>query len=190
MTDRAPAPERGKRRRVLILTAAIALVALAVIGAILLLGGDDGPRTASDPGGTISLEYPREGWRELSAEELRARRDRPFLALRREDGTAFVLVRRERRLPGNLREFSRELERQLRQRLDDFIPGRARVVTLRAGRALLYSYARGRAGTANGIVLFPVGGTTYAINTVVRAGSDEAAREVGAIVRSFELLRR
>jgi hypothetical protein len=36
-------------------------------------------------------------------------------------------------------------------------------------------------------VLVPAGDRSYAIDTVVAAGANDAARELGAIVRSFDL---
>jgi cobalamin biosynthesis protein CbiG len=60
-------------------------------------------------------------------------------------------------------------------------------VQLEAGRAFSYTYARTRTGTANSAVLVPAGDRSYAIDTVVAAGANDAARELGAIVRSFDL---
>jgi hypothetical protein len=61
------------------------------------------------------------------------------------------------------------------------------VVEVKAGRALLYSYARTRRATAHTILVVPTDDRTYTLNAAVPAGADETAREVGRILFSFDL---
>jgi hypothetical protein len=62
----------------------------------------------------------------------------------------------------------------------------ARVVTVEAGKAMLYSYAREERGTAHTLLVVPAGDRSYSLNAAVPAGAKDAAQEVGQILLSFD----
>jgi hypothetical protein len=121
----------------------------------------------------FSIAVPR-GWKAVGG---------PTTVLRRGDGSATVIVRRTGALRGSLRTIARELTMRLSARLPGFRLVAARVGHIRAGAAFLYTFVR--RGAAQTLTVANVRGTTYRIDTVVRAGSPDAAREAGAAVGSF-----
>jgi len=80
-----------------------------------------------------------------------------------------------------------QLDRRLRKEIDDFRKVGARVVDVEAGPALLYSYARTDAGTAHTLLVVPTAARTYTVNAAVPAGAEDAAKEVGKILLSFDI---
>ncbi|MEA2431966.1 MAG: hypothetical protein QOI19_2439 [Thermoleophilaceae bacterium] len=103
--------------------------------------------------------------------------------LRKGDGRATVVVRRTGKLHGSLRTIARDLTARLSARVPGFRLVGARVGHVRAGAAFVYTFVR--SGAAQSLTIANVRGATYRIDTVVRAGSPDAAREAGAAVGSF-----
>jgi hypothetical protein len=174
-------PRAPRRER---LIAVLAVLVAATIGAIAFWPSADssaGPDTATVSATGFTMSYP-EGWQQVEPAPAGM-----AAVVRREDGKAFLTVREEKPLAGDPDKLVDGLDRELGERFGDFRKGSAQVVEVEAGRAISYTYARTRAGTANGVVLVPAGDRSYAIDTVVAAGANDAARELGAIVRSFDL---
>jgi hypothetical protein len=59
-------------------------------------------------------------------------------------------------------------------------------VKIKAGLALFYSYIRKTKGTAHSVVVVPGRSQSYVLNAVVPAGENQIARQVGAMIRSFD----
>jgi hypothetical protein len=170
---------------------ALALAALATVaaGTFLLVelrgGGSTGGTLRGDSNDPFTLSYPQ-SWRPLSQDELDALPGRPLAVVRRKDGKALAVLRREGRAPKSFSAFSTPLSRALEKRIPDFQRLSSRIVTLRAGKAFFYSYLRKRQGTVHTVVLIPAGNRSYALNTVSRGSSEEVAREVARIILSFD----
>lgn len=186
-----PGGSAGRRRPGRLLTAVIvALIAVAVlVWPIGLLGGDDDSdggkieQTAETP---FELTYP-ESWRDLNKQELAVAQG-AVAGVRRKDGKAFVLVRREKAARTDYPKFEKELDREFKKRFDDFRKGGARVIQIGGRPTFSYSYVREEQGTAHGVFVVPAGAkASYTLNTVVRGGENEAAQETGAVVSSFEV---
>jgi hypothetical protein len=94
-----------------------------------------------------------------------------------------VIVRRTGALRGDLRAVARGLTAQLDARVPGFRPVSARLGSVRAGGAFLYTFVRG--SSAQSLAVTRVGGATYRIDSIVPAGSADAARQAGAIAASF-----
>jgi hypothetical protein len=107
----------------------------------------------------------------------------PAAILRRPDGHGLVIIRRTGALSGDLRTVASSLTEQLRAQLPGFRLVGARMGRVRAGGAFVYTFARGR--TAQSLAVTRVKGVTYRIDSMVAAGSPDAARQAGAIVGSF-----
>jgi hypothetical protein len=103
--------------------------------------------------------------------------------LGRDDRSGAVIVRRTGRLHGSVRTIARDLTTSLSARVPGFRLVSARVGHVRAGAAFVYTFSR--PGAAQSLTVANVRGQTYRIDTVVRAGSPDAAREAGAAVGSF-----
>jgi hypothetical protein len=175
-------PRAPRRDRLIAVVAVLAAAAIAFI-AFFLPGSSEtgGNATATVEAAGFTMSYP-DGWHQVDRVPAGMQ-----AVLRREDGKAFLVVREEGPLEGDLAQLTRGLDRELERRFEDYTKTQAQVVQLEAGRAFSYTYARTRAGTANGVVLVPAGDRSYAIDTVVLGGANDAARELGAIVRSFDL---
>jgi hypothetical protein len=104
--------------------------------------------------------------------------------LRRSDRRASVTVRRIPALDGDLRTVARELTVRLKRQVPGFRLVSARLGRVRAGGAFIYTFVRA-GGAAQSLTVTKVNGATYRIDTLVAAGSPDAAREAGSAVGSF-----
>jgi hypothetical protein len=161
-----------------------AVAVLAVIGAVHLAGtaSSAGPKaaaggfTAADD--AFHLDVPK-GWSAVRGTDPGS----PVAMLRRPDGQGLVIVRRIPALSGDLRTVARALTSELQAELPSFRFLGARLGRVRAGAAFLYTFVRGH--NAQSIAVTRVKGVTYRIDSIVAAGSPDAARQAGAIVGSF-----
>jgi hypothetical protein len=171
--------------KVAILSALAGAVAiLALIGALHLAQGADGQQSPAAPtsftgdSGAFHVAVPS-GWSAVRATDPGS----PAAILRRPDGHGLVLVRRSGDISGDLRSMARSLTTDLRAQLPGFRLVSARLGRVRAGGAFLYTFVGN--GKAQSLAVTRVHGVTYRIDSVVPAGSPDAAREAGAVVASF-----
>lgn len=172
--------------RTLAIAATIALVA---VGAVVLLGGDDdgGGETIQGPAGDEFTLLKPDGWEEVSEDELALIAGKPLAVLRRPDEQGLVTVTAPTETGSNIEAAADELDKRLSEELPDFRKVGARIVEVEAGRALLYSYVRTKKATAHTILVVPGPERTYTVNAVVPAGAEDAARDVGEILNSFDI---
>ena len=168
--------------------AALCLAVIAgVVGLVMALGGGD-EKSASNAKATVSkdaaLRYPN-SWQTLDKKALAQAGAKPLAAIQRKDKSGIVVVRAEAPRKTSYQQLAKDLNAELKNRFKDFKPVTQRLIKTRAGESLYFSYIRKKQGTAQSITLTKVGGRNYSINTVVRGGSKAAAREAGAIIRSF-----
>jgi hypothetical protein len=163
-----------------------AMALLAVIGAVHLAnGGGSQTKTGSQhvfTGAGFQIAVPS-GWTALRGADLARVPGAPAAVLRRPDGHGVVIVRRTAALSGDLRTVASALTTQLKARLPGFRLVSARLGSVRAGGAFLYTFVRG--SSAQSLAVTRVGGATYRIDSIVPAGSADAARQAGAIAASF-----
>jgi len=182
MTAESPAPARRRRKPLVLALVALAVVGAVVLGVLLLTGGNGDSEANVE--NRARLSYP-DTWRELGGDRLRRAGDRAVAALQRQDQGGLIVVRVEPPRRQNYGELGRDLQRALRRRFPDYRAGSRRLVRTRAGKAYYFSWVRTRAGTAQSITIAKVGDRTYSLNTVIRGGARKAAAEAGAIIRSF-----
>jgi hypothetical protein len=187
----ALAPRQAARRTgaVAVVSAlAGALAVLAVLTVVGLMSGSGSGSGAAAPGvytaagHAFTIGVPA-GWSALHGAELARVPGSPAAVLRRADGRGVVIVRRTGAVTGDLRWIARRLTAQLGRRLPGFRLVGARIGRVRAGDAFLYTFVR--RGVAQSLAVTTVRGATYRIDTVVPAGSPDAARQAGAAVSSF-----
>jgi hypothetical protein len=178
----------------------LVLLAAAVALVLLLRGGDDDDDSSSDTLNTITVDEPAPGapaatpftlsypdsWTEVSKEEVGSAAGDTVAILRRE-GRSGVLVVAQRETPDNLdlEQLGNQLGKQIKKGIPDAKEVAARPTHLPAGDAFVYSFVRERAGTVHSVVVVPSGGVTYVLNSVIPSGNNEAAQEVGEIVRTL-----
>ena len=165
-----------------------AAIAAVVVGAIVLFGGDedDDEATVKGPAGREFTLLRPEGWSEVGAEERDLIPGKPLAVMRRDKGEGLVTVNAPARREQDVDAIATELDRRLGKALPDFRKVAARVVRVEAGRALLYSYVRTKKATAHTLLVVPGQDVTYTVNAVVPAGAEDAARDVGQILNSFD----
>ena len=172
----------------------------AAVALVLVIGGDDDDGSSTDTLNTITVDEPAPGapaatpftlsypdsWTEVSKEEVGSAAGDTVAILRRE-GRSGVLVVAQRETPDNLdlEQLGNQLGKQIRKGIPDAKEVAARPTHLPAGDAFVYSFVRERAGTVHSVVVVPSGGVTYVLNSVIPAGNNEAAQEVGEIVRTL-----
>jgi hypothetical protein len=171
-------------RPVRLLALAGVFAAALVVAAVLLLSGggaehSPGAKTIVDKPHRFVLSYPASGWR--AAPPLQG----TAAILERADHRATVVVRERPALRQSLVQIGRGLTPELKRRFRDFRPLSARIVRLAARPALAYTFARTRTGTVQTELVVPARGRSYTVEAVARANDAEAARQVGAILRSF-----
>jgi hypothetical protein len=169
------------------IVAVAAAIAVVVVGAVVLFGGDgDDEATVTGPAGREFTLLRPEGWIEVGAEERDLIPGEPLAVMRRETGEGLVTVNAPARREQDVDAIAAELDRRLGKALPDFRKVTARVVRVEAGRALLYSYVRTKKATAHTLLVVPGPDVTYTVNAVVPAGAEDAARDVGQILNSFD----
>ena len=177
---------RGTALRI---AAAVAVLALVVVGAVVVLGGGGDEQEATikgPPGREFTLLRP-DGWTEVGAEERDLIPGEPLAVMRRQNREGLVTVTAPADREQDVGAIAEELDRRLARAVPDFRKVAARVVRVEAGRALLYSYVRTKKGTAHSLLVVPGSDVTYTVNAVVPAGAEDAARDVGEILNSFDL---
>jgi hypothetical protein len=165
---------------------------MAVAGALWVTGtifpGDDSsdsPTLAGPDSAPFSLDYPST-WKPLDRAQLAELPGQPVAVLRRSDGRGTVVVTLRPPLTTPVERLPAQLKRRLDKRFPDFREIGAKVVTLGGSRSLVYTFARTRTGTAQSLVVVPAGDHSFTLNAVVPPQSPESAREVGAIIASFD----
>ena len=169
------------------LTALVVTVAAAVALATSRSGSDPASSTPTLDGpaeAPFSVDYPR-SWQAVGDAERLQLPGQPLAVLRRRDGRGTVVVTKRPAVTTPLEKLPAGLEARLSERFPDFREVGAKVVNLGDSRALVYTFARTKTGTAQSLVVVPSGDHSFALNAVVPPHSPEAAREVGAIVASF-----
>jgi hypothetical protein len=167
----------------------VLLAAAAVVLSASVLRGEDraasssptlmGPATAP-----FGIDYPST-WQPVGDSQRVQLPGQPLAVLRRKDGRGTVVVTKRPPVTTPLDELPAGLEAKLSKRFPDFREVGAKVVNLGDARALVYTFARTRTGTAQSLVVVPSGDHSFTLNAVVPPHSPEAAREVGAIIASF-----
>lgn len=159
---------------------AVALSLLAGLAAALgvkaLAGSSPAPAPHARP---FAVAVPA-GWAELPVAHLPSH---PVAVLRRRDGSATFTIRRSAPVHATGAQLIHDVGGRLRATFPGFRPVSARFAAVRGGRAFVYTFVHGR--TVQTLALVSAHGQAYAIDAVVEAGSPAAAREVGAMVRSF-----
>ncbi|MEA2169402.1 MAG: hypothetical protein QOF76_2702 [Solirubrobacteraceae bacterium] len=177
-----PLPRTGLVAACSAIAGAVAL--LAAIGAVHLANAghksSGSARVFAAPGFQIAVP---DGWSALRGETLARVPGSPAAVLRRADGHGVVIVRRTGALSGDLRKVAGGLTARLKATVPGFRLVSARLGSVRAGGAFLYTFVTG--SSAESLAVTRIGGTTYRIDSVVPAGSADAARQAGAIAASF-----
>lgn len=131
------------------------------------------------------LDYPG-GWRRIARAELHRMKTPPIAGLRRSDaqGVLFLTIRGP--LLRTLDELGPKLVAKLGERLTDFELVTSKVIDVAAGPALYTSWVRPADGRVQANLTVPVGDLTYSIDATLPTGASEVARDVGAIMASFQ----
>ena len=180
---------RAERRTVLRVAGIVVAIVVLALGARALTGddGDDREAVVTGPAGSDFTLVRPDGWTEASDDERAELPGNPLAVMRRGRGQGLLVVNAPSDTERDLDAVAKGLDRRLKKAIPDFQKVGARVVEVKAGPALLYSYARARRATAHTILVVPTDDRTYTVNAVVPAGADDAAREVGTMLFSFDL---
>ena len=169
--------------------AIVVVIALAVVGVIAFVGGDDDAEEASvsgPPGYEFTMLQP-DGWTAVEEDELALIPGKPLAVLRRGEGEGLVTVNAPTRQQEDLDDVAAQLDERLSREIADFRKVGARVAQVGAGQGLLYSYARTKRGTAHTLLVVPTAERTYTVSAAVPAGAEDAAKDVGRILLSFDV---
>jgi hypothetical protein len=212
----APAPPRKKKRGgpglVPILVAVVLVVAI-VLGVYFLFIKDD------DDGGSVDQQRQspqslsedlRDGrilagpeqapfamrytddWETVAADDLETEGDaQPLAGIKRKDGTGVMTVTLGGPVKGGINTLRASLPGELEKRFDDFRLVAIRPVEIAAGRALYTSWVREETGRVQTNLVVPDGNRrSFAVDAVIKGGAQETAQEVGAIFRTFSIVKR
>ncbi len=170
-------PRPGRRARAARMPLASMLVgAVAVLAALAIFGAGgstpQAPHFYTGPASAYRILEPS-GWRPLPH----------GTGLERADGRGLVVVQPTTLPAGSVNALARSLTSSLRRRFGSFKPVAARLVPVRAGSGLLYSFVTG--SELHSLVITGIRGRAYSIDSVVPVSAREAAAEAGAIAGSF-----
>jgi len=195
----------GRKLPVRALLLGLLVLAALVVGALLLFGGDDdeqgsggdvaqrirdgrvllGPREAP-----FAMRYP-ETWSLLRAQQLGEGDPPPLAGLRRDDRSGVLTVSVRGPVRGGIASLRRRLPGELRDRFPDFRLVTSRIIEVAGGRALYTSWVRTRSGRVQSNLVVPQGNrASYSVDAVLRGDAEVAAREVGAMLRTFDIVQR
>jgi hypothetical protein len=181
----------GRRRGTRVWLAVGLGLVLAAAAVLLLTGALSGGSKSNalsvdgPPSARFHLEYPR-AWKPLTGAQLAQLPGRPLAVLRRTDGHGTFVVTVRPPLTTPLDRLATGLKTRLSRQFKDFREIGAKLVTLHGVRALVYTFARTQTGIAQSLVVVPAADHSFTLNAVVPPQSPEAAREVGAMIASFD----
>jgi hypothetical protein len=187
-TPSRPTPSRTRRLWPILAGVAV-LVVVAFVVLKLLSGGDDAKNTTpvlkGSPQAPFRIQYPNT-WKPLNDAQLATLPGDPAAVLRRTDGRGTFVVTVRPPVESPLDKLPRGLKARLSSQFPDFHEIGAKIVSLHGTRALIYTFARTKTGTAQSLVVVPAGNHSFTLNAVVPARSPDSAREVGAMIASFD----
>ena len=172
------------RRWPWVVGAIVALVIAAAAAWYFAIRDSDSDTVRGPAGAEFTVTRPS-GWDSVSSDELATLPGSPLAVLRQTDGTGIVIINSQPQTRATLPQLSDELQSKLKQKISDFKMVKSRIINIPAGQAISITYARTGKGTANTLVVVPAGGHVYTLNAVVPAGEEAAARDVAAIIDSF-----
>ncbi len=186
----SPPPHKPRRRpgkRALIAAGTVAALAAALFLLVTAITGDskDAPAVKGSSDASFKLNVP-ENWVTVGGKELEKVPDKPLTVVRRKDGLGYLIVRQEGVAPKSFEAFTRQLDKEFKQRIPDFQRRSVRTLKVAAGPAFFYSYIRRKQGTVNSVVIVPNGERSYTINSVAKGGEDDVAKELGKMIVSFD----
>lgn len=106
--------------------------------------------------------------------------------LARSDHKATVVIRPRAAVRGSYERLRRGLTKRLKSRFADFEPVSEQVTPLGTGEGFVYAFARSNANRVQSVVVVPAGDRAYTLDVVAAGDEPTVAREVGAMVRSFQ----
>lgn len=186
MSDREAKRRRPLLRWSLILLAALLVVALIVIVVVKVTGGEDGGKLTGPESDPFTLTYPA-GWKKMSESELNKLANPTLAGVIRKDGRGRLLVSSKKPVRKDLEKLSSELKRELKKRVSGFKEVSAKVIRVRAGPALFYSYTAKGTNTTQSIVVVPAGSRSYQLNITAESGAADVGRQVKDMIFSFDL---
>lgn len=168
---------------------ALLVVAAAVAIGVLALVGDSSNETrvvARAATKALTVSYPSD-WRRVNRSAVPTAPKDALAVLKRTDGKGIVIVRADGPAPRFDKKFTDSIDRQLKQRLPDYRLVETKIIQVRAGKALYFSYVRKTEGTLRTITVIPAGSRSYVIDTISNPNARDVAKQLGEILRSATL---
>lgn len=197
----AQTPTSGSSRTVVSLVAGVAVVAIAVVGALLLFGGggDDKAKTtaatAAASGKLTRFDGPKDapfrltvpaGWERVSQSAVEKNGLENGIAVKRTDGSALITLKVDGPVKQGLGSLRSDLNRDLADRFPGMKIVSSRPVDVAAGRALFTSWTQKDKTAVQSNLVVPAGDISYTLDGVFNGESDVTAQEVGVVLRAFD----
>ncbi len=163
----------------------LAALAVLLVAGLLARGGDGAtPKDARPAAAQQSDRWtaPDDAFTVAVPARWRVQHGAAATVLQRQDRRGTLVVRRGARLEESPQALARGLERRLRAQLGAIRPLATRSLD-RGG--MLYTFVRPGAGTVQSVAVVPGEHGTFTLDAVVTGADEQAAREVGSMVRSF-----
>ena len=187
-----------------VITALLAGAVIALAAVLVLGGGDDDDKSATSttkvqppaeladgtelkgPNDAFTLRYPKSGWQQLKPADFKANAG-AVAGIKRSDNNALLLIEQRGKLEQPLAEVPDTLTKQLEKQVKDFRFVESGELTLPSGgKAMSYTFVRTKSNRVQNLVVVPQGNTTFTLNSVVGGKAEDAARQVAAIVKTFD----
>jgi hypothetical protein len=158
------------------------LAATVIAGAALVAagcGGGGGGKTSTSASPGYTFRLPPH-WHRLKHAPAGI-----AAAYERNDTTAVLTIRKDRRVPVISRRFIHSLDVEFGKRLKGYVPLTDRIVVTKAGPVFFFAYTEKNVGRLTSIVLVPAHGFSYVLDFVSDPRSKAARHDMATIIQSF-----
>ena len=144
----------------------------------------EGKVLAGDTDAPFRLRHP-DDWVEIEMHQLPQSDPSPAAGLRRTNNAALLTVSVAGPVEGGLERLERETRSQ--EPAEDLRLRTVRRVRVAAGPALYASYTRESSGQIQTALIVPDGDRSFRVDAVVRPEAKDAAAQLGAMLRTFDV---
>ena len=142
------------------------------------------------PDTPFALRHP-EKWEPVEEDQIPDGDPRPIAALRRNNSAGLITISVLGPVEGGIAAREKALRAELEQRVPDARVTAIRRVRVAAGLALYASFVRKDSGQIQTMLVVPEGNRrSYQVDAAIRPEAQDAAAELGAMLRTFDIAGR
>ena len=137
----------------------------------------------------FTLRHP-ERWEALEEDEIPDGDPKPIAGLRRNNSAGLLTVSVLGPIEGGIDAREKTLRTEIEERVTDARVTAIRQVPVAAGTALYASFVRERTNQIQTMLVIPDADRSYQVDAAIRPEAQDAAAELGAMLRTFDIAGR